>query len=282
MPLNVKQLARIAWGVSLGCLLTAASAEASPITFTWNPMGVGLGTPTDGLIGPADNFTAVDSATIQLGSTGFSEVGSLRINEFLLGSSMAPSNGLQTDYSVLFGFTGTGKPVTIPVTNQASTAPFTSLNYTMYGLNGPTPTISPTTDVSKIPGVVPLAYGTLLSGDATLTNVSNLFSAKADLNLNMTVCTGASGGNTGFGNTPCTGDESAFFASPLPQNISLLIGDFSATTSVTSLSGTTLTINGGGGNLTLDTATKVPEPASMMVIGSGLLALGLVRRRKAV
>lgn len=279
MRLNVKTFAGIAAGASLGCLLTMASASATPIQFEWSPSAVGLGTPTDGLIGPADNFTAVDSATVTLGTSGFSEIGSLRVNDFLLGNALAPSNGLQTDYSLLFGFTGTGQPIAIPGTNLANTAPFTSLNFTMYGLNGPTPPISPNTNVATIPGVVPLAYGTLENGTATLTNVNGLYSAKADLNLSLKACAAAGQGNTGFGNELCTGNESAFFVSPSAMDISLLIGDFSATTSVTSISGDTLTIDGGGGNLTLG-ATSLPEPGSLLVVGSGLLGLGLIRRRR--
>lgn len=281
----IKPLGRLLCGVAMGCLLTAGIASAAPISFTWAPLAVGIGAPGDGLIGPANNFTVVDTATVNLTGSGFTEIGALRINDFLLGSTLAPSAGLETHYSLLFGFTGTGNPIAIPAPGSSSTAAFTSLNYTLYGLTGVPPTITPTTDVSKIPNVVALAFGSLVSGTATLVNQSTPnsvdFSPKADLNLNMTVCTAAGQGNTGFGNSLCTGNESAFFASPLPANISLLIGDFSATTSVTTLSGSTLTINGGGGNLTLE-QSAVPEPGSVMLLGFGLTALGFVKRRKKV
>jgi len=287
----MKSLARIARGASLGCLLLAGSAVAAPITFTWNPAATGLTGPGDGLIGPADNFTAVDNATIILGANGFTETGSLVVNNFILGSSILQTGGLQSNYNLLFGFSGSGGQVTVPSVGQSSTAAFTTLDYTMYGLAGATPSIGPGTDVSKIPGVIPLAFGSLKSGTATLTNVTPppgvngpLFSAKADLNLGITVCTSAGMGNTTAGNSLCTGDETAFFVNPSPGDFSLLIGDFSATTSVTTLVGNVLTINGGGGNLTFDDmasvdTTSVPEPGSLMVLGSGLLALGMVKRR---
>ena len=277
MPLNVKVLTRVAQGAGLGCLLAAASASAAPITFTWDPQGAGLGTPSETVIGPADNFTAVDLATINLASSGFTEFGSLNIDEFLLGSGLAPSDGLLKDYSLLVGFSGTGGAITVPDVGMSSTAPFTSLNYTLYGYNGiPTPTITPTTnvDIANYPGLVPLAYGSLLTGTATLTNVPPapgqippLYSATANLNLTMNPCTAAGLGNNGVGNSLCTGDESSFFASPSPMDISLLIGNFSATTSVTTLSGDTLTIDGGGGNLTLASEASLPEPATLMIIG---------------
>ena len=62
--------------------------------------------------------------------------------------------------------------------------------------------------------------------------------------------------------------------------INLVIGNFSATTSVTSFDGTFLNINGGGGNLTLE--NRVPEPMSLTLLGVGLLGLAGLRRRKLI
>ena len=42
----------------------------------------------------------------------------------------------------------------------------------------------------------------------------------------------------------------------------------------------TITISGTGGRVTIDQATPIPEPATLLLFGSGLAAIGLKARQR--
>jgi hypothetical protein len=267
-------------------LLSAASgASAAPLTFVWNPPGA---TPplVGGPIGPANNFNVADFASITVtGGGNFTEVGYLNIIQFLLGGSPAPQIGLGSTYSLYFGFNGTGTGVVVPGPGGSSSFPFTKLDYTLFAIPGPTPTFTVTNGNVTVSGAgaFALAYGSMLSGTATLTNTgvgAQPFSPTANLFETFNICTAAGQGNAGFGQALCTANETGFFPVPPPGTINLVVGNFSATTSVTTFDGTFLNIDGGGGNLTLE--RRVPEPMSLLLLGFGILGLaGLSRLRTA-
>ena len=260
-------------------------ASAAPITFVWNPAGT-LPPLVGGLIGSANNFNVADFASVTIAPNGnFSEVGYLSVLQFLNGGAPAPQGGLNTTYSLYFGFNGTGTGTTPPPPGSASTGPFTKLDYTLFAVASPMPTFTVTNGNVTVSGAgaFPLAFGSLISGTATLTNTgvgAQPFSPTANLFETFNVCTAVGQGNAGFGQALCTGNESGFFLVPPPSTINLVVGNFSATTSVTSFDGTFLNINGGGGNLTLE--NRVPEPMSLTLLGVGLLGLAGLGRRKSI
>lgn len=276
-----------------GFAAVAASSNgalAAGTTFTWNPA---IPVPGQTLVGPANDIVVSDFANIPIDAAGnFTENGILAGQSFNLnGNAVANSNfGLANGWSLVFGFTATGNLSGIPVntSNTTTNGTFSALTYTMFAIPGATPSVTfanPTADPTiSLVGAIPVAFGHLLSGDVSLTSpTAGGFNPVANLNLTLTACNGTNTGNTvGFGQGACVGDETRFFVSPLAPDITLLIGNFSATTSVSTITPTGLGTNdlqivGGGGNLTI----AAPEPASIAVMGVGLLGLArIVRRRR--
>jgi hypothetical protein len=271
---------------------TSTGALAAGVTFTWNPA---VPIPGQTLVGPANDIVVADFANIPINSaTGnLTENGILTGQSFLLNGNQVPNSNftLPGGWSLVFGFTASGNLSGIPANGSglSTNGTFSSLSYTMYAIPGATPAVTFSTNVSdpvvSLAGAVPVAFGHLIDGTVTLTApAGGGFSPTANLDLTLNACTAAGQGNTGFGQALCgPADESGFFVTPLAQDISLLIGNFSATTSVSSITpiagGNDLQIVGGGGNLTIAT----PEPASIAVMGVGLIGLARIvrRRRKA-
>jgi len=286
-----KSVTRLILGFGLA-ISVYCSASASPITFTWDPSAVGLTPSTANSQIVANNFNVSDFVDARISSTGvFNERAVLPVINFLDGGSPVTPDGFLSNYNFYLTFNGTGTQGPIPAQGSglAATGAFKTGSYTFWASPNSNTSVtihpggSPT--IGNNSGAFALFGGQLINGTVTLTAPSGGgFSPKADINLGVGACT-ASGQVLASGVT-CTGNESAFFVDPLPADLSLLFGDFSANTQVVTLAPgtggfTNLDINGGGGNLTFATL-PVPEPASMLLLSSGLVGLTLLLRRRRV
>jgi hypothetical protein len=262
--------------LTVGAFSTQASAVTlTPTSFSWSPSAVGL---TGGDILNANNYNVADFARISINNaTGaFTESGALQVkNGFFNGSAPVATPGLGTTYDLYYVFDAAGTQSGVPAegSGTSTNGSFTSLTYTLFGSHVGSPPISfSPTGVTDPNSPIALATGSLVPGTGTATLTApggGGFSPKADLIVSLTP----------------TAAGSAFFLSPSPTSLMFEIGDFSATTSVTTLSSadgsTTIDINGGGGNFTMALGPNVPEPASLALLGAGLVGLGFMRRRKS-
>ena len=184
----------------------------------------------------------------------FSDSGFLSVQSFQLGGTTVVAGGLNSTYGLFFEFSGTGSataanPMTAPTFGQ-----FSSLNYTLYGYNGPAATFgfdasdNPTTSVGAASRVA-LATGSLLPGSdqssVGTTPQSPSFNAFASANLTF-VPTAAAGSfflqPSPFYNVAV----SSFINSP--SQVSALSGGFAG--------GFRITQGGGSVNFT----SPIPEP----------------------
>ena len=260
--------------VLCAALGAAYSTSAQPLPpFTLNPPG--STPPLAGTPVRADNIIISDFSTVRLTGPSFSDTGFLSVQSFQLGGTTVIAGGLNSTYGLFFEFSGTGSVTAANPTTAPTFGQFSSLNYTLYGYNGPAATFgfdagdNPTTSVGAASRVA-LATGSLLPGSGQssvgTTPQSPSFNAFASANLTF-VPTAAAGSFFLDPNPFYNVAVSSFINSP--SQVLPLSGGFAG--------GFRITQGGGSVNFT----SPIPEPETYALFLAGLAAVGwTVRRRR--
>jgi hypothetical protein len=243
---------------TLGILLVGVSycASAAPITFTWDPSKA-----SPALAGSSFTADTIDATSylhsVNQTNGSFVEEFILQISGFELNGLPVIAPGLNSSYGLYVTINASGQTV-------AGRTTFNNLDITLMADPGnndgaPSSTLAGVSFANGTAGDFALGSGTLLSASLALDSAGVRHAHFVESVMRVPGEGGFfSGGSTVF-EVFLTTPPAAFRAVPQPDGTTIQM------------------VNGGSAQ-----ADFVPEPASLALFGSGLIAVALIRRRKVL